>query len=56
MAMFAGTFQLDNGLGEFCRSIASRDLTLATNLLRVSERLPAMALRLNRRVTLRSLV
>src|SRR6266404_2555956 len=31
MAIFAGTFQHDNGLGEFCQSIASRALTLATN-------------------------
>jgi hypothetical protein len=32
MAMFVGTFQHDSGLGEFCQSIASRALTLATNL------------------------
>jgi hypothetical protein len=44
MAMFVGTFQHDNGLGEFCQSIASRALTLATNLS-VSGELPRVSYR-----------
>ena len=32
MGIFVGTFQLDNGLGEFFRSTASRALTLANKI------------------------